>query len=308
MNDLSPSLVVGRLRQVAAREVWPHEAHDFTPWLLANVDVLSDLLGMDLALEVAEHPVGGFSLDLLGRDMSTGEAVIVENQLEQSDHTHLGQILTYAAGTDPTTIVWLATSFRDEHRAAVDWLNSRTDDRTRFFAVQVEVVRIGDSLPAPSFRMIAQPNDWEKVVRAASTTQIEVSGKQQLYRDFWNRCIDAMASRQLDWTRGTRTTTASWYPITSGVSGAIFSMGFMRRGLISELYFEDPDPSANAGRFEALLAQRDAIEHAYGAPLEWDPMDGRKATRICEYLPGANIENARTGTNTSTGSSTDRLV
>lgn len=290
MNDVSLGLDVGRLTPVAAREVWPHEALDFTPWLLGNVDVLSDLLGMDLALEVAEHPVGGFSLDLLGRDLSTGEAVIVENQLEQSDHTHLGQILTYAAGTDPTTIVWLATSFREEHRAAVDWLNSRTDDRTRFFAVQVGVVRIGDSVPAPAFKLIAQPNDWEKVVRATSTTHLEASGKQRLYRDFWSRWIDVMAKNQLDWTRGTRTTTASWYPITSGVSGAIFSLGFMRRGLISELYFEDPDPSVNAGRFEALRAQRDVIEQAYGAPLEWDAMDGRKATRICEYLPGASIE------------------
>jgi hypothetical protein len=93
--------------------VWPHEAHNFTPWLLNNVDVLSDLLGMDLALDVAEHLVGGFSLELMGRDETTGEVVIVENQLEVSDH--LGQILTYAAGTDPTTIVWLAASFRPEH-------------------------------------------------------------------------------------------------------------------------------------------------------------------------------------------------
>lgn len=100
-----------RLTLVPVREVWPHEAHDFTPWLLMNVDVLSDLLGMELALTVAEHPVGGFSLDLLGRDESTGQTVIVENQLETSDHTHLGQILTYAAGTDPSTIVWITTGF-----------------------------------------------------------------------------------------------------------------------------------------------------------------------------------------------------
>ena len=105
MSRTTPSL--GRLSTVAARQVWPHEARDFTPWLLNNVDVLSDLLGMDLVLERAEHPVGGFSLDLKGYDEATGGAVIVENQLETSDHTHLGQIITYAAGTDPTTIVWV---------------------------------------------------------------------------------------------------------------------------------------------------------------------------------------------------------
>ncbi len=154
---------------VPSRDVWPHEAHSFTPWLLNNVDVLSDLLGMDLALEVAEHPVGGFSLDLMGRDETTGEVVIVENQLETSDHGHLGQILTYAAGTDPTTIVWVAASFRAEHRAAIDWLNARTDENTRFFGVELGVVRIGQSDPAPSFRLVAQPNDWEKTVRAATS-------------------------------------------------------------------------------------------------------------------------------------------
>src|SRR4051812_44022072 len=119
----NPSLpALGRLIPVSPREVWPHEALSFTPWLLNNVDVLSDLLGMELSLDVAEHPVGDFSLDLMGRDVTTGKVVIVENQLEGSDHGHLGQILTYAAGTDPTTIVWVAASFRPEHRAAIDWL------------------------------------------------------------------------------------------------------------------------------------------------------------------------------------------
>src|SRR5215212_3718080 len=114
---------LGRLILVEPRTVWPHEAADFTPWLLDNVDVLGDLLGMELELEVAEHPVGSFSLDLYGHDLSDDNVVIVENQLEPSDHNHLGQILTYAAGTDPTTIVWVATGFRDEHRQAVAWLN-----------------------------------------------------------------------------------------------------------------------------------------------------------------------------------------
>src|ERR1700757_2980410 len=111
---------LGRLTTVPPRDVWTHEAHDFTPWLLQNVDVLSDLLGTDLELDVAEHPVGDFSLYLLGRDVSDDSVVIVENQLARSDHVHLGQILTYAAGTNPKTIVWITTSFRPEHRAALD--------------------------------------------------------------------------------------------------------------------------------------------------------------------------------------------
>lgn len=146
------------------RTVWPHEAHSFTPWLLNNVDVLSDLLGMDLELQVAEHPVGGFSLDLLGRDLSDESVVIVENQLELSDHTHLGQILTYAAGTDPKTIVWITAGFRPEHRAALDWLNEHTDPDTRFFGIEIAVVQIGGSTPAPNFKLAVEPNDWEKQV------------------------------------------------------------------------------------------------------------------------------------------------
>ncbi|AXY53332.1 hypothetical protein YT1_3937 [Rhodococcus ruber] len=165
--------------------IWPHEAIDFTPWLLQNVDVLSDLLGMDLVLAAAEHPVGDFSLDLKGYDEATGEVVIVENQLEQSDHTHLGQIITYAAGTDPTTIVWVTTGFRPEHRAAIDWLNQRTDENTRVFGVVIQVVQIGDSQPAPNFDLVVQPNDWEKQVRqAASPRAGEASARVRRYREF----------------------------------------------------------------------------------------------------------------------------
>lgn len=162
--------VLGRLTPVPPREVWAHEALNFTPWLLANQDVLGEALGMDLELVTAEHPVGGFSLDLLGHDRATGDTVIVENQLEITDHIHLGQILTYAGGTDPKNIVWIAAAFREEHRAALDWLNTHTDEDTRFFGVEVRVVRIGDSEPAPMLRVVAQPNDWGKQVKRAASS------------------------------------------------------------------------------------------------------------------------------------------
>ena len=280
-----PSL--GRLTRVAPRDVWPHEAHSFTPWLLNNVDVLSELLGMELALEVAEHPVGGFSLDLLGRDETTGEVVIVENQLETSDHTHLGQILTYAAGTNPTTIVWVAASFRPEHRAAIDWLNARTDEDTRFFGVELGVVRIGQSEPAPSFRLVAQPNDWEKTVRA--TVQVEATGKQALYRSFWSRWIDLMHTERPGWSRATRPPRESWFSTTTGTSGVSHYTSFTRRGLSSELVFESPDADLNTARFQALQAHREEVEASYGGPLEWQELSGRKATRVADYLPDADV-------------------
>jgi hypothetical protein len=129
---------LGALTSVDVREVWSHEAHAFTPWLLTNAEVLGEVLGMDLELSAAEHPVGGFSLDLIGAN-SANERVIIENQLGQTDQGHLGQLLIYAGGTDPVNVVWVATSFREEHRAALDWLNARTDENTRFFGVEVSV-------------------------------------------------------------------------------------------------------------------------------------------------------------------------
>lgn len=164
------SAPLGRLTSVPARQIWPDEARHFTPWLLDNAEVLAEVLGFPIELKYAEHPVGTFRLDLIGHVAGTEEVVIVENQLEVSDHTHLGQILTYAGGTDPTNIVWVAPRFTEEHRAALDWLNARTDQHTRFFAVEVKLVSIGDSVPAPLLSLVVKPNDWEKQVKAASAS------------------------------------------------------------------------------------------------------------------------------------------
>lgn len=281
---------LGRLQPVPPREVWPNEAVHFTPWMLANADVLGDVLGMDLELEVAEHPVGGFSLDLMGRDVSTGRVVIVENQLETSDHTHLGQILTYAGGTDPTTIVWVAAAFRPEHRSALDWLNARTDENTRFFGVEVGVVRIGQSEPAPAFKLVAQPNDWEKTVRAATTQNEAVSGKQELYREFWTRWLDRLKAERPGWSRATRPPAAAFFTMTSGTAGATHYTSFTRQGLSSELVFEHPDPAVNMARLEALEEQESSINSTYGGVLEFQRLPNRKSTRIAEYLADADVE------------------
>jgi Domain of unknown function (DUF4268) len=283
--------LLGRLTVVPAREVWPHEAHDFTPWLLANVDVLSDLLGMDLVLDVAEHPVGGFSLDLLGRDEASGRTVIVENQLEASDHTHLGQILTYAAGTNPSTIVWVTSGFRPEHRAAIDWLNEHTDEDTRLFGVEIEVVRIGDSAPAPAFKLVAQPNDWEKQVKSATTSAAtgQITERGRLYWDFWEQTRTVIQAQHPGWSRARTSTRASWFNMATGTSGAVVSMAFTRSGLCVQLYFEAPDPGANEARYDALQARKEQFEAVLGQGATWDRMPGRKAARIAVYSDFADV-------------------
>ena len=272
------TIELGRLKPVLPRDVWAHEAVNFTPWLLDNVDVLSDLLGMDLVLERAEHPVGGFSLDLLGHDEATGQVVIVENQLEISDHTHLGQILTYAAGTNPTTIVWIATGFRLEHRAAIDWLNERTDENTRFFGVEIRVVRIGNSLPAPAFKLVAQPNDWGKQVKA-STVSGGVSEKGQQYWEFWDQLLTRIHTDHPNWTRARTATRASWLDI-SLTPGVVLESSFTRQGLSAWIYFGSSDEATNLARFQALRLAQEQFELTLGEPAVWDAMDGRKAARI----------------------------
>lgn len=280
---------LGRLEIVAPRMIWPNEARDFTPWLLQNVDVLSDLLGMDLVLDVAEHPVGNFSLDLKGYDETTGEVVIVENQLEPSDHTHLGQIITYAAGTDPTTIVWVTTGFRPEHRAAIDWLNQRTDEDTRVFGIVIRVVKIGNSPAAPNFELVAQPNDWEKQVKKATTSAHgEASAKVRQYREFWEAVLGRFQIDHPDWTRA-QTSGAPWCNTPLGLSGVVLSMAWVNGSLVAQIYFDSRDADLNQARFDWLLEHRSAFETALGQTPSWDAMSGRKGARIVVTSPFDDI-------------------
>lgn len=168
MSDEVTALVqpLGQLKRIEAREVWAHEARDFTPWLHANLELLADALGVGIEPAGAEVPVGVFSVDIVGRTIPDGRVIVVENQLEATDHSHLGQLLTYASGLDSTVIVWLAPQFRDEHRQALDWLNGHTTEGVDFFGVELELLRIDDSAPAVHFKLVAQPNEWAKATRS----------------------------------------------------------------------------------------------------------------------------------------------
>jgi len=269
----------GRLESLRAREAWAHEAHDFTPWLLENADALGQVLGMDLELTEAEHSVGGFSLDLIGVDLATNENVIIENQLEKSDHTHLGQLLTYAGGTNPANIIWIADSFRDEHRAALDWLNERTDEHTRFFAVQISAVRIGNSAIAPLFTLVVQPNDWEKEVRATAAVA-QQSPREAAFRRFWQGFLDRVHAAHPTWTNSRSAQGQNWMNLPAGVSVANYAVVFTKEGPRVELYFTSSDPDANVENLAKVQAHQLALEAAFGHALNWDDMGGRKAARV----------------------------
>lgn len=273
---------LGKLVSVDVREAWPHEAVDFTPWLLAHAEVLSEALGMDLELHEAEHSVGGFSLDLMGTD-SSGHTVIVENQLESSDHRHLGQLLTYAGGTDPMTIVWIADEFRPEHRAALDWLNERTGEDTRFFAVRVDAVRIGDSPIAPRFTVVVQPNDWQKGIKAVTGG---LSPRRQRYKELWAAVLDGLREQAPGWTNARSAPAQSWMTLPAGVSGAVYSVLFSREGRCVEIYFGSADAAANERSLKKVSEHRGAIEAGFGHPLDWETLEGKKATRVRYTVPG----------------------
>jgi hypothetical protein len=177
---------LGLLERVPLREVWNNEAAHFTPWLAqpTNLELLGKALGMELAGDRTEATVGGFSADIVARSATDNSVVLIENQLEQTDHTHLGQILTYLAGLEAKTVVWVAQRIRDEHRAAIEWLNTNTAEAFRFFAIEVELWRISGSPPAPRFNIVVKPNDWARVERAKQA-QAPAGEDGPRYLAFW---------------------------------------------------------------------------------------------------------------------------
>ena len=176
---------LGTIKKIDLRDVWSSEASDFTPWLAKdeNIALLGEAIGLELEVESQEKNVGPFRADILARDLTSNHYVLIENQLEQTNHNHLGQIMTYAAGLDAFSIIWIAKSFTEEHRAALDWLNRITEENINFFGIEIEVIQIGDSLPAPQFKVVAKPNDWSKSVRSSASTGelTDTKLKQQQY-------------------------------------------------------------------------------------------------------------------------------
>jgi len=287
--DVAMTIELGRLKQVDPRGVWPHEAHDFTPWLLENADRLSEALEIDIEFDAAEHAVGGYSLDLVGKDITNDAVLIVENQLEQTDHSHLGQVLTYAAGTLASTIVWIATSFREEHRQALDWLNESTDDKTHFFGIELQVVRIGESLNAPLFKVVAQPNDWQKQIRTVTQNR-GLTGKGALYVEFWGRYLDRVHVERPEWTKARTAGPDNWLEMKSPMKGCRISVSFAQNErLRHELYIDSGDGDENLRIFEQLRARQDAIEAAYGRALAWEELPNRRACRIADYKDACSV-------------------
>ncbi|HZJ02722.1 MAG TPA: DUF4268 domain-containing protein [Thermoleophilia bacterium] len=277
---------LGKLKKFDPRTVWANEAHDFTPWLLENPDVLADALGIDLEIQQSEHRVGSFSCDLIGRDLTNDAVLIVENQLEPTDHGHLGQLLTYAAGTGAATIVWVARAFREEHRQALDWLNEQTGEDTHFFGIEVELVGIDDQPRlAPLLNLVAEPNQWQKILRTAVNTG--GSERAAMYVQFWTRFLERLREEHPEWSRTRKPPSANWLAMPSPIRGTGFNAAFTTgQRLRHELYIDTGDSHTTLELFKSLEDQRENLENAYGRELTYEELPRRRACRIAEYKHG----------------------
>lgn len=258
---------LGRLEKIDPRLVWDHEALSFTPWLSQgeNLALLGQTLELNIELEAQEQPVGPFRADLLCKETNTGRWVLIENQLERTDHVHLGQLLTYAAGLDAVTIVWISPRFTDEHRACLDWLNRITAEGVNFFGVELELWRIGPSAMAPRFSVVSKPNDWVKGIHAATQSSQSESGN--LYFRYWSAFRETLLAKG-GALRPTKALAQNWMTFSpfgrTGFTLVAWARPHKNRVEVS-LYINGPEAD---GFYRALRLQQAQIEAALG-PVTW---------------------------------------
>ena len=269
---------LGRLERVDLREQWRTEAQDFTPWLALpeNMAILSNTLGMELEAAAQEQAVGAFRADILCRDTSDNSWVLIENQLERTDHTHLGQLLTYASGLQTVTVVWVAAAFSDEHRAALDWLNEITAEKFRFFGLEIELWRIGDSLAAPKFNIVSRPNSWSRSAGRAASGEVSERALQQ--QRFWVHFSEHLSHKN-GLLQLANSPARYWTSFGIGRTNFQFLAMLLTnpRGLAVELRMTG---DGSVAHYELLSREKEVIQAEVGEELEWRLMDNSQNGRI----------------------------
>jgi Domain of unknown function (DUF4268) len=275
--DLHERVGIGKIERVPLREVWRHEAHNLTTWLEENIDVLNDVLDFALTNVEREQSAGSFSVDLIAEDDSGG-TVIIENQLERSDHDHLGKLVTYAAFTDARAAVWIVSEPRQEHVRAISWLNESAP--SDFYLLKIEGIKIGDSPPAPLLTLIVGPSAES---REAGEAKKERAERYQIRRRFWTALLEA-AKQKTRLHAGVSPGDYSWVGAGAGKAGLVYNYDVTQHGSMVELYIDRGRGAEdeNARIFNALFAEKNEIEQAYGSPLEWEPLEEKRACRIAQ--------------------------
>lgn len=272
---------LGEVTSVEPLTVWGREV-DFSAWLSKNLDRPSTALKLgDLEFTDLEAPVGAFRCDIVAKEIGSdsGRVIVIENQFGKTDHDHLGKLLTYAAKFQAQIVVWISTDVREEHRSAIEWLNSITPDEVGFFAVQLSLISIDDSLPAPILEARSSPTVGFKPESRNKNNSIK-SPTNEAYRAFFQGVIDELRDKH-QFTNARLGQPQSWYKFTSGVAGfyyyAEFSLGEKLR---AGLYIDAKDKETNEARFKALCARRAYIEGQLGFSLDWEFLENKKICRI----------------------------
>ena len=267
---------LGTLKEITdLRSIWPHEALNFTPWVAENVDLLADAVGLDITVDETESSVGDFNVDIYASETGTDRKIIIENQLEDTDHDHLGKLITYASGKGADVVIWVVKHAREEHKAAVEWLNNHTDDKIGFFLCEIKLFQIGDSQIAPAFTVVERPNDWTKEIRktaSANSTQQQRLEYWQAFNDY--AFSDANFSRIFN---KRKPTTDHWMDFSIGSSACHIAVSQIqkRKAVDVELYIND-----DKELFKSLFAHKDEIEKNMEMELESKELPERKASRI----------------------------
>lgn len=278
---------IGKIERVGLREVWKHEALDFTRWLQENVDVLNDVLDLNLDNVEREQAAGTFSVDLVAED-EAGNPVIIENQLEKSNHDHLGKLITYLTAVEAKTAIWIVSEPRTEHIRAIGWLNESS--AASFYLLKVEAIKIGESHPAPLLTLIVGPSVESRQVGA---TKQQMAERYDIRQAFWTGLLDrAKAETKLH--AGVSPGRYGYVATGAGMSGLIYSYVIHKHSAQVELYIDRGSgmENENVAILEALAERREEIESAFGEPLDWQRLEGKRACRIAKRLDGGGYRDA----------------
>ncbi len=267
---------IGRIERLSLRNIWKHEALNFTTWLEENIDVLNDILDLDLTNVEREKTAGTFNIDLVAED-EQGLPVIIENQLEKSNHDHLGKVLTYLTAMEAKTAIWIVADPRPEHVNAINWLNESS--AASFYMLKLEGVRIGESLPAPLLTLIVGPSEE---ARQAGSAKKEIAERYQIRKRFWTQLLEK-AKGKTKLHANISPNEFSWIGTSAGHKGLSFNYNVKQHATMAELYIDTGKDGYNENKaiFDQLHASKDKIEAEFGDRLQWKSLEGKRACRIC---------------------------
>ncbi len=265
--------------------MWKREDAHFTKWLADNIDYLNEIIDLDISVESIEEKVGPYRVDIFG-ESGDGRKIIIENQLEKTDHTHLGQLITYLVNLDVKVAIWITSDPTDEHQAVIEWLNEITPDDLSFYLIKIEGIKIkGQDSVAPLFTIIEGPTEERKKIGAEKK---EFAQRHVVRKKFWTQFLEEM-NKQSTLCQNISPSDDSWIAIGIGKSGIGLNLVISRSYARTEIYINRGSIEENKETFDKLAASKAAIETAFGGPLVWERMESKVTSRIKHQLDGVNI-------------------